>query len=306
MTATVATVRGVAKSFGDVAALENVTFEVQEHRIHGLLGRNGAGKTTMMQILTGQTWQDVGDVEVFGARPFENATVLRDVCFVKESQKYPEDFTVGQVLSSAASLMRDWDEDFARRLADDFDLPRKRKVKKLSRGMTSALGVVVGLASRAPLTLFDEPYLGLDAVARQMFYDQLLADFAEHPRTVVLSTHLIDEVSELIDRVVVISDGTVVVDDDAENLRGRAVTIGGSTAAVERLVADRAVLHRESFGSMARTTVVGPLTDADLARAATDGLSIEPVSLQQFVVHCTSRGRTALPAVSGTREDIPS
>ena len=306
MTAAVATVRGVVKTFGDVAALRDVTFELQEHRIHGLLGRNGAGKTTMMQILTGQAWQDAGDVEVFGARPFENATVLRDVCFVKESQKYPEDFTVGQVLSSAATVMRDWDEDFARRLTDDFELPRKRKVKKLSRGMTSALGVVVGLASRAPLTLFDEPYLGLDAVARQMFYDHLLADFAEHPRTVVLSTHLIDEVSELVDRVVVISDGTVVVDDDAENLRGRAVTIGGSTDAVERLVADRAVLHRESFGSMARTTVVGPLTEADLDRVAADGLAVEPVSLQQFVVHCTSRGRATLPAVSDTREDIPS
>ncbi|MBY6679896.1 ABC transporter ATP-binding protein [Rhodococcus sp. BP-316] len=306
MTAAVATVRGVTKTFGDVAALEDVTFELQEHRIHGLLGRNGAGKTTMMQILTGQTWQDAGDVTVFGARPYENATVLRDVCFVKESQKYPEDFTVRQVLSSAAMLMRDWDEDLARRLTDDFDLPRGRKVKKLSRGMTSALGIVVGLASRAPLTLFDEPYLGLDAVARQMFYDHLLADFADHPRTVVLSTHLIDEVSDLIDRVVVISDGTVVVDDDAENLRGRAVTIGGSATAVERLVADHAVLHRESFGSMARTTVLGPLGDADLVRAAADGLGIEPVSLQQFVVHCTARGRTALPAMSDTREDVPS
>ncbi|MFX8410510.1 AAA family ATPase, partial [Acinetobacter baumannii] len=83
--------------------------------------------------------------------------------------------------------------DFASRLIADFALPLRRPIKKLSRGQLAAVGVVVGLASRADLTFFDEPYLGLDAVARQIFYDRLLTDYAEHPRTVVLSTHLIDE-----------------------------------------------------------------------------------------------------------------
>ncbi|MGB6180266.1 MAG: ABC transporter ATP-binding protein [Rhodococcus sp. (in: high G+C Gram-positive bacteria)] len=292
MTPPVASVRGIAKRFDKVEAFDDVSFGLHENRIHGLLGRNGAGKTTLMQILTGLVWQDRGEVEVFGAGPFENATVLRDICFVKESQKYPDEFTVDQVLTAAAHLQRRWDQSYANALVTDFDLPRGRKVKKLSRGMTSALGIVVGLASRAPLTLFDEPYLGLDAVSRQMFYDRLLEDFAENPRTVVLSTHLIDEVADLIDRVIVIDDGTVVVDDDAEDLRGRAVTVSGAAQSVERVVANYAVLHTESFGAMTRSTIVGTLSDTDVIDARTAGLTLEPVSLQQFVVSCTSKHKT--------------
>jgi ABC-type glutathione transport system ATPase component len=119
----------------------------------------------------------------------------------------------------------EWDADLAASLLADFDLPAKRSVKKLSRGMTSAVGIVLGLASRAPLTLFDEPYLGLDAVARQLFYDRLIADYAEHPRTVVLSTHLIEEIAGLLERVLLIDRGRVLLDADAESLRDSAVTV---------------------------------------------------------------------------------
>src|SRR6201746_2103618 len=101
-------------------------------------------------------------------------------------------------------------------MLSDFRLPTNRRIKKLSRGQLSAVGVIVGLASRAPLTFFDEPYLGLDAVARQLFYDRLLADYAEHPRTVVLSTHLIDEISNLLENVLVLDHGRLTLDAPAD------------------------------------------------------------------------------------------
>ena len=115
--------------------------------------------------------------------------------------------------------------------------PANRPIKKLSRGMHSAVGIVIGLAARAEITLFDEPYLGLDAVARQIFYDRLLADYAEHPRTMLLSTHLIDEVANLLEHVIVIDHGRIVVDAPADDLRGRAVTVSGRAAAVDEFVA---------------------------------------------------------------------
>ena len=115
----------------------------------------------------------------------------------------------------------------------DFDLPSRRPIKKLSRGMTSAVGIVIGLASRAPLTLFDEPYLGLDAVARHQFYDRLLADYAEHPRTIVLSTHLIEEISDLLEHVLLLDRGRVLLDADAETLRATALTVTGKIGALD-------------------------------------------------------------------------
>jgi ABC-2 type transport system ATP-binding protein len=276
---------GVTKRFGRVTALDGVTFDLQRNHIYGLLGRNGAGKTTLMQVLTGQQIASAGTVEAFGGDPFENASVLRQVAFVKESQRYPDTFRVRDALFAGALLFPHWDEAFARELVHDFGLPVKRDVKKLSRGMLSALGVTIGLASRAPLTFFDEPYLGLDAVARQLFYDRLLADYAEFPRTVVLSTHLIDEVSDLIEHVLLIEHGRLVLDESAETLRGQVVTLTGPAGAVDALAANADELHRERLGPLTRATVRGRVEPGDASAA---GVELRPVSLQQLVVRITT------------------
>jgi ABC-2 type transport system ATP-binding protein len=290
----IATARGVTKRYGRTAALEDITFTLREHTIYGLLGRNGAGKTTLMQLLTGQNFPTSGEVTVFGSAPYENDAVLADLCFVKESQRYPDSFTVGHAVRAGALLFPRWDAAFAESLVDDFGLPRRRRVKKLSRGMVSALGVIIGLASRSPLTFFDEPYLGLDAVARQLFYDRLLADYADHPRTIVLSTHLINEVGDLIEHVLLLDQGRLVVDQDAETLRGEAVTVTGPAEAIEKLSQSRDELHRDRVGATTRVTLRGRFDAADRAQADALGLDVQPVSLQQLVVHLTGNHATSL------------
>lgn len=288
----VASTRGLTKRFGSVTALEDVTLDLRANTIYGLLGRNGAGKTTLMQVMTGQAFQTAGEVRIFGHTPHENTEVLRGISFIKESQAYPADYKVKHVLAAARHLLRDWDEEFARELLRDFDLPTERKVKKLSRGMTSALGVIIGLASRAPLTFFDEPYLGLDAVSRQLFYDRLLADYAEHPRTIVLSTHLIDEVADLLEHVLLIDRGRLVVDAPADDLRDTAMTVSGLTTDVDSFLGGRPELRRESLGNQARVVLRTEDRADDIAHAKSLGLLVEPVSLQQLIVETTNlRGK---------------
>jgi len=284
----IVTAKDVTKRFGDLTALDRVSFTLRENTIYGLLGRNGAGKTTLMQVLTGQQVANIGTVEVFGVTPYENDAVLARTCFVREAQKYPDEYRVKHALQAAGLLFPHWDEAYAQSLVDDFRLPRSRTIKKLSRGMLSAVGVVIGLASRAPLTLFDEPYLGLDAVSRQLFYDRLLVDYAEHPRTVVLSTHLIDEVADLVEHVLLIDQGRLIVDEQAERLRGQVVTATGPAAAVQAFAATRTELHRAAVGPVTRSTLRGVL-DAD-ARAEAErlGITVTPVSLQQLVVSLTT------------------
>ncbi|GAA1797763.1 ABC transporter ATP-binding protein [Luedemannella flava] len=296
MTAVV-TVEGLSKTFGRVAAVDRVSFELRENRVYGLLGRNGAGKTTLMQLLTGQQFRTAGEIRVFGEDPVENESVLARMCFIKESQRYPDQFQVRHVLASAALLYPNWDAHFAASLVADFALPPKRPVKKLSRGMLSALGVIVGLAARAPVTLFDEPYLGLDAVARQLFYDRLLADVAEHPRTVVLSTHLIDEVADLLEHVILIDHGRVLLDQEADALRGEAALVTGPAGAVDVLTAGHQVLHTERLGAVTRTTVRGSFDADTLADARARGVAIDPATLQQLVVRLTTH------SIPGPREE---
>ncbi|GAA1828701.1 ABC transporter ATP-binding protein [Agromyces salentinus] len=287
MTATVASAKGLTKRYGSFTAVDAVDFTLEENRIYGLLGRNGAGKTTIMQLLTGQLFPNAGELEVFGRAPAEHADVLRRLCFIAESQRYPEDFMPAHVFKAAPWFFENWDAAFAERLVADFRLPLKRRIKKLSRGQLSAVGVIVGLASRAPMTFFDEPYLGLDAVARHIFYDRLLEDYAEHPRTIVLSTHLIDEVANLLEHVILIDQGRILLDRDAEEVRGSATTVAGARAAVDAFTADRPVIGREGLGGLASVTIDGRLDQAERIRAAELGLELAPVSLQQLIVHLT-------------------
>ena len=286
-------VSGLTKRFGSFTAIDDVSVTMKPGRIHGLLGRNGAGKTTLMQLITGQDFATQGDIHVFGEKPTENPRVLQNICFIKESQRYPEDFQPKHVLRSAPWFFENWDAEYAEQLVDEFRLPLNRRIKKLSRGQLSAIGVIVGLASRAPLTFFDEPYLGLDAVARQLFYDRLLEDFSEHPRTVVLSTHLIDEVANLLEHVIVIDQGRILMDEDAETLRTSATTVVGPRGAVDEFVRARDVLHRDGVGGLASVTVAG-LSASDRSQAAAAGLELAPVSLQQLIVRRTDVRETGI------------
>ena len=216
-------VTNLSRYYGKVKAVEDVTFSVEENTVCGLLGRNGAGKSTLMKLVTGQEFAGSGTIRLWGENPVENARVLARTCFVRESQVYPDNFRGKHVLHAAARLFPNWDADFAARLVGDFHAPLDRRMKKMSRGQRSAIGVIVGLASRAELTLLDEPYAGLDAVARELFYDRLLEDYADSPRTIVLSTHLIDEASRLLNHVVVV-DGDGKRSDNLPGLERRLLS----------------------------------------------------------------------------------
>src|SRR6202034_3871738 len=203
-------------------------------------------------------------LRVFGSSPAENEDVLRRLVLVREDQEYPEfgypDFKVSHALRAAYFCYPNWDAGLASSLLEDFGLRANKAIKSLSRGQRSALGITIGLAARAEETLFDEPYAGLDAVARQVFYDRLLADFARCPRTVVLSTHLIDEAAALFEAVIVLDRGRGVLDAAAVVLRG----------------------------AQASVAIVGPLSPDDREQAGPSGLDLTPLSLQQVVVQAAA------------------
>lgn len=274
-------VHGLTKRYGSVIALDGVTLSIERDSITGLLGRNGAGKTVLMSLITAHETPTSGTVRVLGEDPRENERVLGQTCFVRDNQRYPDEFRVPHLLDTGARFYPSWDADLAGRVVDTFELPTDRDVRKLSRGQLSAVGILVGLASRAPLTFFDEPYLGLDATARMLFYDLLLRDYIAHPRTIVVSTHLIDEIEDLLSRVIVLDHGRVREDAGVDELRGRALRLSGRMDAIERVTANHAVLHRTSLGVLG-TAVVTATTDlADEAAAA--GLTTEPASLHELV-----------------------
>ena len=279
--------------FGGVPALDRLDLRLAPGRIHGLLGRNGSGKSTLAATLAGFRRPDAGRVLIEGGdlgaaqEPYENAVVTSRVCLIREAGDIPDSVPVKYALRLAAALRPYWDADLAAELVERFEIPQNKKIQKLSRGKKSALGVVLGLASRAPLTIFDESYLGMDVPSRNLFYDVLLADYAEVPRTIVLSTHLVSEVSTMLEEVVILDKGRLVTQSPVDALRGRGASVVGPVAAVDEFTAGFTVLAEERLGGTKSTTVLGDLDPALLAQASAAGLEVGPVGLQDLFVHLT-------------------
>ena len=283
MTAAIS-VSGLTRRYGRQLALNGVTVDFEGASITGLLGRNGAGKTTLMRIIAGHELASAGSVRVFGAEPLENSALLCRMVFIRENQIYPE-FKVRHAIRTASWFYPNWCGELAETLLEEFDLPTDRAIKKLSHGMRSALGIVISLAARAEVTLLDEPNSGLDAVARRRFYDLLLREYAEYPRTVLLSTHLVDEVADLLERVVVIDHGCVVLDACSDDLRGTATRVSGRPLDVEEFVAGRLSWGRATSRSHESVVVGGVLDDADRIWARKLHLDLRTLSLQEMMVH---------------------
>jgi ABC-2 type transport system ATP-binding protein len=281
-------VRGLQLRYGAVTALDDLSFTLPGGRIYGLLGRNGSGKTSLLSVLAAFRRQSAGSVLIDGQPVFENPSITRRVCLVRETGDPGDNGErVREVLSTAARLRAGWDGDYADELVARFQVPRDKKLAELSLGQRSALGMIFGLAARAPVTLFDESHLGMDAPSRAAFHDELLADFLAHPRTVVISTHLIDELSPLFEEVLIIDEGRLVLKDETEVLRARGVAVTGPAEAVDRFVAGHTVLGERRLGPTKSATVYGGLDEHHRREARDAGLDLDPIALQDLFIHLT-------------------
>jgi ABC-2 type transport system ATP-binding protein len=272
-------------------ALDGATCVFPAGAITGLLGRNGAGKTSLLSLLAGFRRPTAGSVRVgpegHEQDPWENPAIVSGVQLVRESGDVLYDEKVGATLKHYAALRPEWDADYAGRLLDLFEVDAGKTPAALSRGKRSALGATIGLASRAPMTIFDEVYLGMDAPTRYTFYDELLKDYAEHPRTIILSSHLVEESERLFEHVVVVDRGRVLLAEPADDMRARGTSLTGSAAAVDRLAAGHRVLHRQELGPTVMVTIEGSLAQGERAEAADSGVQAGSVPLQDLFVHLT-------------------
>lgn len=279
--------RHVSKQFSGTIAVKEATASFERDAIHGLLGANGAGKTTLLHLLSGQIFQTQGDILYEGSSVHENPHAVANICFVKSEERSWMDFKVKHLMNFCSLLYPHWDEEFANELLQTFRLPLGRRYKNLSRGMQSLVGIVRGLASRCQVTLFDEPTLGLDADMRETFYDLLIRDFSENPRTIILSTHLIDESAKLFQYITLIEQGTITTHLETEQFMEQAHYLQGNSSLLECLSEDPHVLHQESLAGTTRLVWWGDLDNRE--QLIHQGIEIQPVPLQKLFVYLTRK-----------------
>lgn len=281
--------RDLSKSFRKVEALKNINLTLEEGKVYGLLGRNGAGKTTLLNLLCCQIMRDSGEIKVFGEEVFENTRALENICLVKEKELPIEDQRISRILKTASILYKDWDEGYKDFLVKEFNLDVKKKYKNLSRGMKSILGVIIGLASNVRITIFDEPSLGLDAAVRDKFYSLLLKDYEERKRTIILSTHLIDEVSSLFEEVIILDEGKIQLKEELPILLDKARFLSGREENIMPAIKDKRILHREAFGSTSIVGVLGDFSSRELEELRENNVDISPMPLQKLFIYLTEK-----------------
>ncbi|KUO50860.1 MAG: hypothetical protein APF76_01385 [Desulfitibacter sp. BRH_c19] len=284
-------VNNLTKKFGTTTALANINLSFDGNKIYGLLGRNGAGKTTLLHLLAAQLLPSNGSISIRGESLYENNNALSQICYIGlflNNNKYIKTFKVKDFLKSAAMFFPNWDEKLAKQLTELFSLDIKKPYRNLSTGMLSMVSIIISLASRAPITLLDEPYSGLDASARQEFYDVLAEDFGRHPRTIVFSTHLIDEASNLFEDVIILHQGKIVLHEPMETLEESSLIVFGDKDELESRLGNKRVIHRELFGHRASYALFDKISEQEKTAWTHAGLELRSLTLQQLFVHLTA------------------
>lgn len=279
------TLNNVTKKFGDHSALQDVSVSFEENKFYGLLGKNGAGKTTLMHLLAGHTLPSSGEVLIDGKSPFNNRDVLKDICLINETSNFKRRLKVKDVLKIASLFYPNWSHNKADYLMRRFSLKPNLNAKGLSKGMESALGIIIGLSSRAKITIFDEPYIGLDASARHDFYDILLEEFEDYPRTFILSTHLIDEVSRLFEEVIMLNEGKVMFQQGADSMVEKSLKVSGPAEIVNQFIEDKNVIDQKELMGMKTALIYGDIYS--IQEAINLGLEAERSTIQTLMVNLT-------------------
>ena len=270
--------------------LQDISFELSGNKIYGLLGRNGAGKTSLLSLLAAYDQPTSGTMKVNGEDVFEHADHIESIMFVKEECFEYEYDNVKKWLSDRAMFRPHYDADYAEYLSKRFKLSMDKAVDSLSRGMQSALLVVNGLASRCPITIFDEAYLGMDAPAREIFYEEVLNDYMEHPRMIILSTHLISEMDNLFEEVLIIKEGSLLIHEQMNELLESGVTITGQSDKVNAFVSGRKLLKEQTLGETKSVTLYEKLDEEKLEEAKKMDLQVGSIKLQELFIHLTEEG----------------
>ena len=266
----------VTKEYGQATVLKNITLSIDEPGIYCLLGRNGAGKTTLLKSIAGYQNITSGTIQVNG-KIITTSTLDTGVSYIENFAKH-FNLPVRKLLQIASEVNPNYDYDFASEMMERFELDGKKKFNHLSLGMKTMVSTIICLASNKDVILLDEPVLGFDAIMRVEFYDMLTESFQKHPRIIIVSTHIIEEIAKTIQKLIIIDKGSVRFFDTLHSVETKAFSISGLQKDVEAATQNLNVIGQDTVGGLVTSYIF------DNPPKQTGSLEIHPLSLQDFFI----------------------
>lgn len=284
--------------FTNKRVLDQITFSIEENTITGIIGRNGVGKTTLLKIISGFIKETSGEIKVFSERPFNSLIVANNSIFIDDQMSFPTALQLGDLLEEAKRFYPNWDHDFAKKLLNYFSFDLKSYHHKLSKGKKSTFNVIVGLAARCPLTIFDEPTNGMDEAVRKDFYRALLKDYLNHPRTILFSSHHLNEIEDLLEDVLIIKSGKILFHLPISELKEWAVGLKGVAEKVRAWTEKREVVFENTIGENILYQVVkNNFSMEDLEKARLSGIEVTAVHANDLCVYLTNDSKGGIDDV---------
>lgn len=277
----------ISKKYGRQLILDDVSFQLAPGKIYGLLGQNGAGKSTLLNIMTGRVFPTSGTVSLGELGTNDQDQVLGAMYLMSEASLYPKRTTIRRMFDLADGAYGNFDYQNAERLLQAFGINSGAQLSKLSTGLQTAAKLTVALNVNASYILLDEPVLGLDANHRDIFYKELIKTYQNKPRTFVISTHLIDEIQQLVEHVIILADQHVIANAAVQEMLAQAYTVTGPGELVDLYVAGLRVLASDQLGKIKTAYVYDHLNDQ---RVIPDQVKIGHYDLQQLFIRLTNGG----------------
>ena len=279
-------IKNVTKKYNGLTALDNVSFSFEFGKIYGFLGRNGAGKSTLINVIANRIFADEGKVLVDDVPARENMKVQEKIFCMSETDLYDKDLKIKEHFKWINRFYDSFNIDKALEISEKFNLDTDKRFKALSKGYQSIFKLTVALSLNVPYVIFDEPVLGLDANHRELFYDLLLKDYEDGERTIIIATHLIEEVANIIEEVVLIDKGKILLQESVERLLETGYSISGITKEVDDYCTDKNVIGYDELGSLKIAYVLGEKTPLP----ENSNLQISTMNLQKLFVKLTEKG----------------
>ena len=277
-------VANVTKRYGKKTILDSLTVKFEQGHSYGLLGRNGAGKSTLINIIMQRCKREDGIITLDGQLMDNNDKLMSRLFCMNDSTLYPSNFRVKTIFSITDSMYDRFDMEYAVKTAEMFGLDLKKRLKQLSTGYNTIYKVILALASNADFVFLDEPVLGIDVNQRELFYKTLARKMADGTSCFIISTHIIEEIQNLIDRTMILHNGKILLDGDTETLMSRYAAVSGKAETVDVFTLGRSVVCTESMGVFKKAVFEAEgFSESDVP----EGLSLDTVNLQQLFYYLT-------------------
>ncbi len=278
--------QNLTKTYKDINALSNVSVNFEFGKIYGLLGRNGAGKSTLIKLITNRIFADSGEVFVNNILSTDNQKTRKFLFCMSEANYYPN-LKVTALFKWTKEFYPDFDTQKALELSQKFEVNLKKKFNALSTGYKNIVKLIIALSLNCPYTIFDEPVVGLDVNHRELFYKLLLEKYEENECTIILATHLIEEIANLIEHVVLIDEGEILLDDNIENVLSLGYSVAGKAEEIENYTKNRNVLDIETVAGMKIAYIMGEVDYTSIS----ENMTVSQLNLQKLFLKLTERNK---------------